>query len=160
MSKYWFEEAKQNDLLRMEGPLGTFFLRESNKTNIIFLATGTGIAPIKAILEQIQNSNQDYSDKVFWLFVGARYEEDFFWKPIADNIINLNFFPVLSRPNEKWKKDQGYIQDIVLKKRIDLSNSQVYACGSNEMIKSAKEVFCKNFLPESQFFSDAFICTN
>lgn len=160
MSKYWFEEAKQNDLLRMEGPLGTFFLRESKKRNIIFLATGTGIAPIKAILEQIQNSDQDYSDKVFWLFVGARYEEDFFWKPVVNNNINLNFSPVLSRPNEKWKKDQGYIQDIALKKNIDLLDSQVYACGSNQMIESAKELFLKNSLPENQFFSDAFICTN
>lgn len=160
MSKYWFDEAKQNDLLRMEGPLGSFFLRESKKRNIIFLATGTGIAPIKAILEQIQNSDYDYSDKVFWLFVGARYEEDFFWKPDVNNKINLIFYPVLSRPNEKWGKDQGYIQDVVLKKNIDLADSQVYACGSNQMIESAKEVFFQNFLPENQFFSDAFICTN
>ena len=118
MSKYWFEEAKQNDLLRMEGPLGTFFLRESKKRNIIFLATGTGVAPVKAILEQLQDSNQDYSNQVFWVFVGARYEEDFFWGPNENITINLKFIPVLSRPNENWKKDKGYVQNIVLKIKL------------------------------------------
>jgi CDP-4-dehydro-6-deoxyglucose reductase len=160
MSNYWFEEAKPNDLLRMEGPLGTFFLRESKKRNIIFLATGTGLAPVKAILEQLEDSNQDFTNKVFWLFVGARHKEDFFWEPIEIRNINLNFFPVLSRPTEDWEKDQGYVQDIVLKKDINLSDAQVYACGSNQMIESAKKLFSKNSLSEDQFYSDAFICTN
>ena len=160
MSQYWFEEAKENDLLRMEGPLGSFFLRESNYENIIFLATGTGIAPIKAILENIQASPLDFKDKQFFVFVGARYKEDVFWEPNLDKDVTITYIPVLSRQKEDWSGEQGYVQDAVLRHHIDLEHVQVYACGSNEMIQAAKEVFIKNKLSESNFFSDAFVATN
>ena len=81
MSKYWFDEAKVNDLLRVEGPLGAFFYRKSNQSEIILLATGTGVAPIKAIIEELENSTTDYSDKNFLVLVGARNKEDLFWTP-------------------------------------------------------------------------------
>jgi CDP-4-dehydro-6-deoxyglucose reductase len=59
MSDYWFNHAKPNDLLRLNGPLGTFFLRESAKTDVFFLATGTGIAPVKSMLESLLNVSED-----------------------------------------------------------------------------------------------------
>ena len=62
--------------------------------------------------------------------------------------------------NNDCKGAQGYVQDIVLKQQIDLENTQVYACGSNDMINSAKELFFKNNLKENNFFSDAFVQTN
>ena len=161
MSRYWFEEAKENDLLRVEGPLGSFFLRESNYENIIFLATGTGIAPIKAILENIEESYSNFKHKKIWVFVGARYKEDLFWEPNLENKnIKVNYIPVLYRQKEDWSGVQGYVQDAVLRSTIDLEQTQVYACGSNEMIQSAKEVFIKNKLSASNFFSDAFVATN
>jgi CDP-4-dehydro-6-deoxyglucose reductase, E3 len=161
MSQYWFEEAKENDLLRMEGPLGSFFLRESTCKNIVFLATGTGIAPIKAILENIQASPLDFEDKKFFVFFGARYKEDVFWEPNLENKnIEVNYIPVLSRQNQDWTGERGYVQDAVLRSTINLEGTQVYACGSNEMIQAAKEVFIKNKLSESNFFSDAFVETN
>ena len=160
MSQYWFEEAKVNDLLRMEGPLGSFFLRETTCENIVFLATGTGIAPIKAILENIQASPLDFKDKKFFVFFGARYKEDVFWEPDINKDVIIKFIPVLSRENEQWEGEKGYVQNIVLKQKINLENTQVYACGSNEMIQAAKEVFIKNKLFESNFFSDAFVETN
>jgi CDP-4-dehydro-6-deoxyglucose reductase len=160
MSEYWFNQAKQNDLLRLEGPLGSFFLRKSPKKNIVFLATGTGIAPIKSILEQIENSTEDYSDKNFLLLVGARKQQDLFWTPEVKSNIQFKYIPVLSRADENWTGEKGYIQDILLKQNIDLKNAQVYACGSNQMIESVKKELTKNSLPENQFYSDAFICTN
>jgi CDP-4-dehydro-6-deoxyglucose reductase len=161
MSQYWFEEAKVNDLLRMEGPLGSFFLRESTCENIVFLATGTGIAPIKAILENIQECSSDFKHKKFFIFVGARYKEDVFWEPNLENKnIEVNYIPVLSRQKEGWTGERGYVQDAVLRSTIDLERTQVYACGSNEMIQAAKEVFIKNKLSECNFFSDAFVATN
>ena len=75
MSEYFFKEAKINDLLRLEGPIGTFFLRDSSFKNIIFLATGTGIAPIKSILEGLDKSHEQYQNKNLWVIVGARYQE-------------------------------------------------------------------------------------
>tara|TARA_R110000787_G_scaffold35490_1_gene91129 strand:- start:5133 stop:6128 length:996 start_codon:yes stop_codon:yes gene_type:complete len=163
MSKYWFEEAKLNDLLRVEGPLGSFFLRESKFNHIIFLATGTGIAPIKSILESIEESSSIYTDKIFWVIVGARYKEDLFWKPNTKNKnkkINIKYIPVLSRQNHDWDGEKGYVQDVVLRQNIKLENTQVYACGSNEMITSAKKTLLNSSLKENNFFSDAFVQTN
>jgi len=161
MSKYWFEEAKVNDLLRIEGPLGSFFLRESKCEHIVFLATGTGIAPIKSILESVMKQPSNISKKEFWVFVGARFKEDFLWSPdLRNDKIKINYIPVLSRQTEDWNGEKGYVQDAVLKQNIDLENTQVYACGSNEMIQSAKKLLFKNSLNENSFFSDAFVPTN
>jgi len=159
MSEYFFKEAKINDLLRLEGPIGTFFLRDSNFKNIIFLATGTGIAPIKSILEGLEKSHEQYQNKNLWVIVGARYQEDLFWEPNF-KILNIKYIPVLSRQVNDWNGEKGYVQDIVLKQEINLENTQVYACGSNNMINSAKELFFKNNLKENNFFSDAFVQTN
>jgi CDP-4-dehydro-6-deoxyglucose reductase len=159
MSAYFFKEAKINDLLRLEGPIGTFFLRDSSFKNIVFLATGTGIAPIKSILEGLDKSHEQYQNKNFWVIVGARYQDDLFWEPNLKNL-HIKYIPVLSRQVNDWNGAKGYVQDIVLKQQIDLENTQVYACGSNEMIKSAKELFLKNNLKENNFFSDAFVQTN
>lgn len=159
MSKYLFEEAKINDLLMLEGPMGTFFLRNSNYENIVFLATGTGIAPIKSIIEDIDNSDLQFKNKNFWLFVGARYENDLLWEPNFENL-NINYIPVLSRQVNNWDGEKGYVQDVVIKKQIDLSTCQIYACGSYNMINSSRKLFLKNNLIESNFFSDAFVQTN
>ena len=159
MSNYFFNEAKVNDLLRLEGPIGTFFLRDSSFKNIIFLATGTGVAPIKSILEGLDKSHEQNQHKNYWVIVGARSKEDLFWEPNFKNL-NIKYIPVLSRQNIDWNGEKGYVQDVVIRKQIDLENTQVYACGSNDMINSAKELFFKNNLKESNFFSDAFVQTN
>ena len=161
MSNYWFDEAKENDLLRIDGPIGSFFLRETEVENIIFLATGTGVAPIKAILESITESPQKLSNKKIWIFSGARYENDLFWHPLELNgIFTLKYIPVLSRASEEWKGEKGYVQDILIKQNIPLVNAQVYACGSNKMIESAKKLLIEKGLKKMSFFSDAFVATN
>ena len=159
MSEYFFKKAKINDLLILEGPIGTFFLRDSNFKNIIFLATGTGIAPIKSILEGLEKSYEQYQNKKLWVIVGARYQEDLFWKPNFKNL-NIKYIPVLSKEEDNWNGEKGYVQDIVIKQQIDLENTQVYACGSNDMINSTKELCFKNNLKKNNFFSDAFVQTN
>ena len=75
MSKYWFEDTKVNDLLRIERPLGSFFLRDSKFENIVFLATGTGITPVKSILEMLLRSHPTLLKRNL-VFVGSKYEED------------------------------------------------------------------------------------
>ena len=156
MSNYWFNEAKKNDVLRIQGPQGTFFLRNSLNKVIIFLATGTGIAPIKSILEKIASENMD--NKQILLFWGGRYSESLFLDSLP--LIGDNFYKVVSRPNENWKGHIGYIQDILLSVKKDLSDCVVYACGSNEMIASSKELLINNGLKEADFFSDAFVSSN
>lgn len=157
-SNYLFNEAKVNDLLRIEGPLGTFFLRNTDKKNIIFLATGTGIAPVKAILEQMNDDNTGLRSKNIFLFFGGRFSEDLFWKPEFSNI-NVNFIPVLSKNTEDWDGSTGYVQDILLSKSINLSDSVVYACGSENMINDSNKILIQNGLSEDSFYSDAFVST-
>jgi CDP-4-dehydro-6-deoxyglucose reductase len=159
MSQYWFHEAKVNDLLRIEGPLGSFFLRETKKKHIIFLATGTGVAPIKAILEELESIGfEGIGENKIWVFVGARYEKDLFWVPKLNS--RITYIPTLSRAHDDWQGVRGYVQDIVLQQDIDLKDAQVYACGSNEMIESARKLLIMNSLEEHQFYSDAFVQTN
>lgn len=160
MSQYIFNEAKVNDLLRVEGPLGSFFLRETKKKNIIFLATGTGTAPIRAIIDELEASERkEMENRKIWVFVGARYEKDLFWRPNTKNL-DINYIPSLSRPNQEWIGEQGYVQEVVLRQNINLKDAQVYACGSNQMIESARELLIANSLGENQFYSDAFVQTN
>lgn len=158
MSHYWFNEAKPNDLLRMEGPLGTFCLREVNAKNLVLLATGTGIAPIKAILEQLMVSPEKNTYSHIYLYWGGRIEEDIYWKPEFPGL-SLTFTPVLSRsPN--WPGRTGYIQQAVIADGIELCNSVVYACGSESMIKSARQELAAVGLSASKFYSDAFVNSN
>lgn len=155
-SNYLFNEAKINDLLRIEGPIGTFFYRKTNKKNVVFLATGTGIAPVKAMLEQMDENNSEVIDKNIYLFFGGRTEEDLFWKPEFKNI-KVHFIPVLSRSNADWKGAKGYVQDAVLSEKIDLGDSVLYACGSENMIKDSRELLIEKGLSDDVFYSDAFI---
>ena len=155
MSDYWFNQAKENDLLRIEGPKGTFFLRDSSMP-LIFLATGTGIAPIISVLESL-DANEEFKQKqsitVYW---GNRYPEEFIWQPRFKKL-DVTFVKVCSKPDQDWLEDVGYVQDIALEKQLNIVGSAVYACGSNAMIQSSKAKFIKAGLPENQFYSDAFV---
>lgn len=158
MSHYWFNEAKPNDLLRLEGPLGTFCLRKTSASRLVFLATGTGIAPVKAILEQLASSPEinTYSEiDVYW---GGRTEEDLYWEPDFPSL-NLHYAPVLSRSPE-WAGAKGYIQQELLTSGVDLQDAVVYACGSEAMINNAHIELTAAGLAESQFHSDAFVSSN
>ena len=66
-------------------------------------------------------------------------KKDLFWEPDFENL-NIKYLPVLSRQDNDWNRAKGYVQDIVLKQQIDLENTLIYACGSNDMIDSAKEL--------------------
>ena len=158
-SEYWFDEARPNDLLRVEGPKGTFFMRKSSsKENLVFLATGTGIAPIRSILETLSASPGDLDFQNIYLFWGVRFFSDLFWTPDEVNL-PVQYFPVVSREHLP-EMEKGYIQDVLIKNKLDLARSIVYACGSENMIKSAKDLLIKNGLPDSEFYSDAFVMSN
>ncbi len=141
LSQYWFNHAKHNDLLRIEGPKGTFFLRDQTR-NLIFLATGTGIAPIISMLKKLDTDDEFKQKQTISLFWGNRYPQNFVWQPAFKKLkVNVNF--VLSRPNAKWNESIGYVQDIALSNLDNLEDTDIYACGSNDMIHSAKQVFLR-----------------
>jgi len=156
MSDYWFNQAKLNDLLRLNGPLGTFFLRDMGDTDIIFLATGTGIAPVKSMLESLSLRQTDQRPKSITVIWGGRHTHDFYFD--VDKIPGVfAFVPVLSRPEKGWSGAKGYVQEALLDLKPDLRNAAVYACGSDAMIRSAKTFLEDAGLPEKRFYSDAFV---
>lgn len=155
LSRYWFEEAAFNDLLRIEGPKGTFFLRDKNKP-LVFLATGTGIAPVLAILNQLEQDDTFHQLNSIQLFWGNRRSEDFVWISNFKKI-QVDVFFVHSRPPENWEGERGYVQDVALKKIVNIKEAHVYACGSNNMIYSAKKAFTEKGLVVKNFYSDAFV---
>lgn len=159
MSHYWFFQARKNDLLRLEGPLGTFALRNIDVRNLVFLATGTGIAPVKAILEQLNRNPSFFAGKSIYVYWGGRFPEDIYWNPQFENIA-LSFVPVLSRAGEGWLGRRGYVHQALLEDRIDLASSVVYACGSETMIHTARSELMLKGLPEKFFYSDAFVSSN
>ena len=155
MSSLLFTQVKQNELLRIEGPLGTFSYRDKGEDNVILMATGTGIAPIKSLLESFST---DVVRKKVYVFWGMRYYEDFYFD-IESVGGSFSYVPVLSGEDRQFFF-YGYVQQAVLSHGIDLAKSSVYACGSEFMIKDAREVLVANGLPGKRFHSDAFVSSN
>ena len=159
MSHYWFNEASSNDLLRLEGPLGTFFFRDNAPGTIVLLATGTGIAPVKALLEHLDANPEKVVGRRVVVLWGNRYPKDLFWEPHFENI-SVCYTPVLSRAGKEWSGASGYVQRSLLEGELEMDDLIVYACGSEEMIHSAQESLCEAGLPAARFYSDAFVSSN
>ncbi len=156
MSDYWFRQAQVNDLLRLNGPLGTFFLREAAGIDLIFLATGTGMAPIKAMLESLttlSSPQQPRSVRVLW---GGRHPEDHYLAT-SDLPDAYPYLPVLSRPAGAATGATGYIQDVLLRAMPDLTLAAVYACGSDAMIQAARARLAAAGLQAGAFHAEAFV---
>ncbi len=156
MSTYWFEQAKVNDLLRLNGPLGTFFLREVGDIDLTFLATGTGIAPVKAMLESLAQRNALPAPRSISVFWGGRVPRDIYWDP-ADTRLDHQFIPVLSRTSADWSGARGYVQQALLAQKREWGRTAVYACGSEAMIREARHQLVAAGLNERHFYSDAFV---
>lgn len=158
MSEYWFQQAKVNDLLRLNGPLGTFFLRQVAGLDLVFLATGTGIAPVKSMFEGISALSADKQPRSVTLYWGGRKPQDLYCDVTAF-AGSARYVPVLSQADETWSGARGYVQQQLLKDISDLSQVVVYACGSDAMIHSAKALLGNAGLPAHRFYSDAFVCS-
>lgn len=158
MSEYWFKQARPNDLLRLNGPLGTFFLRDAADVDLVFLATGTGIAPVKAILESLPHLALAHRPKSVTVVWGGRIPSDLYFDIGACG--DHQFIPVLSRAGLNWQGARGYVQDVLIERMPDLSNATVYACGSDSMIHGAKEALVAAGLSSQRFYSDAFVCSD
>jgi len=154
-----FGAMKEKDIVRMEGPFGSFFLRESDKP-MILLASGTGFAPIKAILEHLQHTKSQRHAELYW---GCRSKADLYlhdWAlQMAASMPNLKYVPVLSepKPEDAWTGRTGFVHQAVMHDHPNLLNHQVYACGVPIMVESAKRDFVmKSGLPDDEFYADAF----
>jgi CDP-4-dehydro-6-deoxyglucose reductase len=138
--------------------LGTFFLRETAGMDMIFLATGTGIAPVKAMLESMTALAADQRPSSVTVFWGGRHAHDFYLN-VGDIPGGHTYVPVRSRPDETWSGAKGHVQDVLLAAVTDLSNAAVYACGSDAMIHDAQARVVAAGLSPKRFYSDAFVCS-
>lgn len=159
LSDYWFGRAQPNDLLRIEGPFGTFFLRDEGPTDIVFLATGTGIAPVKALLEELAVDRPRAARHRLRVFWGNREAESFCWDPVGLGL-DIGFHHLLSGADTGWPGARGYVQEAAIRDGIDPHDTVVYACGSSAMIASARAAMLALGLPPRRFFSDAFVSSN
>ena len=151
---------KEKDILRFEGPLGSFFLREDSKKPIIFVAAGTGFAPIKSIVEQMQLKKIQRPIHLYW---GGRRPSDLYLdalcKSWAIEIPDFKYIPVISDAltDDQWTGRTGFVHQAVIADHADLSPYQVYACGAPVMVNAARQDFSSQCrLPEEEFFADSF----
>ena len=155
-----FSKMKQRDILRLEGPLGSFFLREESAKPIVFVASGTGFAPIKSILETAFHRKVTRPMVLYW---GARRPKDLYLNALpekwAREHANFKYVPVISeaRAEDAWSGRGGFVHRAVMEDLPDLSQHQVYACGVPVMVDSARRDFTSLCgLPEDEFYADSF----
>jgi CDP-4-dehydro-6-deoxyglucose reductase len=155
-----FSTLKEKDILRMEGPFGSFFLREDSTKPIVLLASGTGFAPIKALIEHLELKAFDRPAVLYW---GCRSRADLYdhaWaEAAAARLPQLRYVPVLSepRPEDAWTGRTGFVHRAVLEDLPDLSGHQVYACGAPVMVDAAQRDFIALAgLPADEFYADSF----
>jgi len=158
-STHVFTQMKEKDILRFEGPLGSFYLREDSDKPAILLAGGTGFAPIKAIVEHaIHNKIQ----RPLKLYRGARTAADLYLDELPQAWARehgVQYIPVTSdgKAGDGWNGRRGLVHQAVLEDHADLSGFEVYACGAPAMIEAARHDFCGQCaLPEAAFYADAF----
>lgn len=155
-----FSATKVRDILRFNGPHGSFYLREDSAKPIILLAGGTGFAPIKAIVEHAIAQKIQRPMHIYW---GAKARVDLYQNALAETWTaaqaQIKYIPVLSEPTptDAWTGRSGFVHQAVIADFPDLSGHQVYACGSPIMIEIAKNDFVRRCqLPEDEFFADVF----
>ena len=151
---------KEKDILRFEGPQGSFFLREDTQKPIIFLASGTGFAPIKSILLHMCEKKIDREVYFYW---GGRRPKDLYMNTLCQEFVGalprFQYIPVVSeaQPEDHWTGRTGFVHRAVMEDFPDLRAFQVYACGAPIVIASAQTDFVKQCgLPEDEFYADSF----
>jgi CDP-4-dehydro-6-deoxyglucose reductase len=155
-----FGAMKEKDILRVEGPFGSFFLREDSEKPMVLLASGTGFAPIKAIIEHLIWKGSQRNTVLYW---GCRSRADLYMNDWAEaatrKLAHLRYVPVLSaaKPEDGWTGRTGLVHQAVMHDLPNLMEHQVYACGAPIMVESAQRDFIARCgLPDDEFFADSF----
>ena len=155
-----FGAMKEKEIMRVEGPFGSFYLREDSTKPMVLLASGTGFAPIKAIIEHMQFKRITRPAVLYW---GGRrpadlYMHDWVMARVAE-MPNLRYVPVISDalPEDAWTGRTGFVHQAVLQDLPDLSAYQVYACGAPIVVDSAQADYIAAGLPDDEFFADSFV---
>jgi CDP-4-dehydro-6-deoxyglucose reductase, E3 len=152
-----FDDMEVKEILRMEGPLGTFFIRRSSNRPMIMVGGGTGFAPLKSMIEELIESGDDRPLELFW---GVNTEADLYARDLierwAETLPHFRFIPVLVDPEEDWSGERGFVHEAVVRHHPDLSPFEVYMSGPPAMIHAARHDFIDAGVPEDRLFYDSF----
>lgn len=134
----------------IRGPIGKFHLKEPIDSDLVFLATGTGVAPFRSMLrglfpiEPRDSAWPPYrfgTDRQVWLLFGVRHEAEILYEQefrrMAQRYATFHFIPTISRPRQ-WRGETGYVQDHLVTQLHDPAGKQVYVCGLLPMIEAAR----------------------
>ncbi len=156
-----FNDLKLRDILRVVVPQGLFYLRDDSARPIILVCSGTGFAPIKAIVEYSLARGSDRPMHLYW---GGRKRLDLYADTLArgwaEAHAHIDYTPVLSEPTPEcgWRGRTGFVHEAVLADHPDLSGHQVYACGAPPMVEAARRSFVETRgLPAKEFHADSFV---
>jgi CDP-4-dehydro-6-deoxyglucose reductase len=158
-TEYVFEHMKEKSMVRIEGPHGDFFLREDSPRPLIFVAGGTGFAPIKGIIEHAFAAGVERPMHLYW---GARAKVDLYLKALPqqwlEEYANFRYTEVLSAPaaTDGWQGPTGFVHETLVVDFPDLSGYDVYAAGPPAMVRATRDACVAHGLPAKQFFSDPF----
>ena len=154
-----FGAMKEKEIQRIEAPFGSFYLREDSESPMVLLASGTGFAPIKALIEHMQHRQIKRPAYLYW---GGRRPTDLYmhdWVMAqCQHMPNLQYVPVVSDalPEDHWQGRTGFVHAAVLQDIPDLSGYQVYACGAPVVIDAAQRDYAQHGLSADAFFADSF----
>lgn len=155
-SSYLDSGPSVGDIVKLALSFGDFYLRESTDKPIVFVASGTGFAPIKAILEDVFRRRQ--TSRPMTLYWGGRRSKDLYLADLAmkwtQQYPNFKFVPVLSEPEDCWSGRKGFVHRAVMDDFPSLAEHEVYACGVPVMINAARQ----DFVSQRALSSDAFFC--
>jgi len=148
-------DKKENDILKLKGPLGSFGIKESDKENLVFIGTGTGIAPLKSMIEDLLEKN---TLKSLTLIFGERYENEILFEKefqyLENQHKNFKFIRVISKPSKNYKGKTGHVQENL--NEVDFKNMDAYLCGMPQMVEEVKEKLIQEGVPKENIFMEKY----
>ncbi len=134
-SSYLFG-LREGERTSFKGPAGAFYLREDGERDLLFVATGTGIAPLRSMILAQLERGQSRSVTLFW---GLRSQRDLYWQEelaaLAAAHPNFSFVTTLSKPESGWEGTSGRVTALIDERVSSVANLAVYLCGGSGMIK-------------------------
>lgn len=161
-----FEGMTEKEILRLEGPLGTFFIRRSSTRPMILMGGGTGFAPLKAMIEDMLHDVESHTgdderpQRDITLYWGVAKASDLYANELItewmDRLPQFRFVPVLMDPHHDWTGEVGFVHETVIKDHSNLADFDVYMSGPPPMVHAARSAFLDAHLPEDRLFYDSF----
>jgi NAD(P)H-flavin reductase len=141
-------DIEPGTVVRINGPHGSFVVPQPVEQDLVFIATGTGIAPIRGMLEEIFNARAELAHNVTLIF-GVRHPETILYRSEFESLAARNarfrFLPTLSRPPADWKGKTGYVQEHLRKVFAGRKDFKAYICGLKVMVDEVRFILKQEF---------------